>query len=199
MKVLFAVITAGRIEERFMASFVEALMTYTRVRPKDEVYFQIFGGFMTHVARNKAIELAIKEDLDYIVMCDDDMVLKADTLVNLVAREKDLVAAAANKKRPDFELCAWVEDDNGYFHEFVQPEKASLYPVDAVGFGVVAIKVDSLKQVTAPYCETTAHGGEDVGLCRKFTKAGLEVYVDTENSVGHIGRLVVENGIPVVQ
>lgn len=197
MKILFAVITAGRIEAGFMSSFVDALMTYTRVHPEGEVYFRVFDGSMTHIARNQALEMAIEAEIDTIVMVDDDMLLKSDTFANLVTHDVPMVAAAAYKKRPPYELCAWHYVEGRYYP--LEGEMQPLELVHAVGFGCVAIQIKELRKVKAPYCVPTAVGGEDIMLCRKFNDAGLGVYLDTANSIGHIGRMAVVDGQVVVQ
>ena len=46
---------------------------------------------MVHVARNFAVKIALKENFDYLLFCDDDNAPEKDALKLLLEADKDII------------------------------------------------------------------------------------------------------------
>jgi hypothetical protein len=66
--------------------------------------------------------------------------------------------------------------------------KDKLVECDAVGFGAVLIKMETLKSVEGPRFMSTCGTGEDIYFCYLAKKKGFRVFMDTRVKLGHVGH-----------
>ncbi len=134
--------------------------------------------------RTALVKDAIARGATHILFVDSDMQFPSDTLVNLLAHEKDIVGVEYNKRilplTPVFE----------------QPNKSdTLYETKAVGTGLILIKLSVFEKIkNDPYFNfgRNAEGetvlGEDAWFCNVARDAGFQVWVDPTVKVHHLGE-----------
>lgn len=159
-------------------------------------------------------------DFDYLVMLDDDHTFPPDAIWRLVASGKDVIGALAYRRmthadprQADHTSCVFRWGDPNDPEDGVMSvdglEHTGLHRVDAIGFGMVAIKVEVLRglqrAIKAKDLVITrdptkydnaervsrmfdfAKLGEDIGFCAKASRLGYEVWLDTDLILGHLG------------
>lgn len=187
-----------------------AMLAYSVAAIGDSVNFVIHhvGGTYVHKARQQLIEEVIRDEADYCLWIDSDMRFPRDSLIMLLQHEKDMVGInystrgipprfVAIKERTKFDdggvlvpgaVCPTWEDSTG------------LEEVDAVGFGLVLMRMDILNDMPDDeplfFYEWSTdtgklHVGEDVWFCAKVVEAGHKIFVDHDLShrCAHTGAI----------
>jgi hypothetical protein len=164
-------------------------------------YWYTAGRLLTQMAREKLVEHAIKENMDYIIFYDDDMILPPDFAIKMLETMRkhpkiDVLGALAFMRNPPhypviYSVIEGFDRLSGgeyYIRNFVKRyPKNSLVECDAVGFGGVCIKVELLKKMKAPYFMVTTNLGEDIWFCYKAKKEyGARIFMDTSIKMGHL-------------
>lgn len=168
-----------------------------------EFYWHTTGRLLTALAREKLVQEALKGDMDYIFMYDDDMLLPIDGVERLIIDmekkpEIDIVAPLAFMRNPPHYAVIYTTIE-GYDQKSHQPyftnnfvkryPKDTLVECDAVGFGAVLIKMDMVKKMQPPYFFSTTGSGEDIYFCMKSRKeAGARIFMDTRVKLGHLSK-----------
>jgi hypothetical protein len=149
------------------------------------------GRLFVAYAREILAERALEADMNYILWIDDDMLLPHGLFERLISFDKDIIAPLAFMRVPPFSPVMWKanEDASGYktFEQYDSYPKDELFPVDALGFGVVLMKTDILKKIPKPWFMGNAPIGEDILFSHKCKCQGMQPYVDTGWQVQHIG------------
>lgn len=141
--------------------------------------------------RNMAAEVALDQELDYLLFVDDDVLLPTDGLTKLLNLDADIAAGDV--------LIRGYPFDHMLFR-YTDASKASMLPlktvpkrlgplkVDAVGFSFCLIKVSLLKKVFKPFFITGPTNTEDIYFCLKARKnvPDCTIRADTSIQCGHI-------------
>ncbi len=143
------------------------------------------------VARNAAVDYALKMECDYLFFYDDDMVLHPDIIERLFARKKDIVMALCYIRGYPFRPMMFRFDGVGnldlydYKDEDVED---GLVKVDAVGNACTFINCEAFKLIPEPWFVTGKTHTEDVYFCMKARDyiEKLELYVDVSFESGHM-------------
>jgi len=171
----------------------------------------IFGWFttgrlLTAYAREKLAENAIKQDFDFILMMDNDMLYPIDFVECMLKDMEDnpqidvLAPLAFMRNPPHYAVMYMVEEGydpilkkDYYINKFVRNyPKNKLVECDAVGFGAVIIKTSLLKKMKPPYFMSTAGSGEDIWFCYKAKReANARIFMDTRIKLAHLGSPVI--------
>lgn len=161
-----------------------------------QFYVCSIGKVFTALARERIAEEAVKMDMDYLFMIDDDMTSDPDLFESLYRHDKDIIAALAFTRSEPHSPVIYrlnsgydpVEHSNYYINYTVfDYPKDTLVECDAVGFGAVLIKCDVLRKMKKPWFMSTAGSGEDIHFCHKAGKDGFKIFMDTSVKLGHIG------------
>ncbi len=167
---------------------------------KTPVYKEVFHiprGFIT--ARNTMIEEALKRDFTHIIFIDDDMVFNEDAVTKLLCREVDICSGYAIQRITPFLVCQFLANDETKTTHTYEAIDIGFRQVDAVGSFFLLCNLEAIKKIQAPWFKfgATLNGygmanneegiGEDVYFGLKAKMAGLDVYVDTDLEIGHIG------------
>lgn len=168
-----------------------------------EFYWYTTGRILTALAREKLVQEAIKGDMDFIFMFDDDMVLPIDTVEFLLRdmeehQEMDVVSPLAFMRNPPHYAVIYTTIE-GYDQGSHQPyfinnfvknyPKNKLVECDAVGFGAVLIRMSMVKKLKPPYFFSTTGSGEDIYFCMKSRQeAGARIFMDTRVKLGHLSK-----------
>ena len=162
------------------------------------------AGSLVYISRNSMSEVAVKENLDYILWIDSDMVFSADLMQRLyqtmTENNLDILAPICFRRRAPFNPVIYKKIRFGMFgdNEVVEYDdypKNSLFEVDGVGFGCVMMKVSVLKEIEekekgwfTPY----PGFGEDLSFCIRAKRCGYRIWCDSSIKVGHISQTVVD-------
>jgi len=167
----------------------------------DDIEFQFnwstVGRVLTPLARERLTEWALKSEVNYMLMIDDDQICPVDMFEKLYKHNVDVVAALAFMRiAPHYPVIYKTEE--GYdplsHLEYFTTQNVRNYPknklveCDAVGFGAVLIKMDVIKKMKNPWFMSTTQSGEDIWFCHKAKKeAGAKIFMDTSVKLGHLG------------
>jgi hypothetical protein len=133
----------------------------------------------------------VVKDFDYLFAVDHDVTFPRDTLVRLMAHDKDLVAGIYRQRvEPQaieiFDLAQQRMDIS-------EVANRGLVEIGGCGFGCVLVKKKVLEGVGYPqfeYHPALDHGNtvsEDTDFCAKAMKRNYKLYCDSSILCGHIG------------
>lgn len=145
-------------------------------------------------ARQAAFKKAVDEGFTHLLCIDDDMEFAPDILDTMGIAGKPVVAANCCRKTEEVIGTAIGEDGK----PIDSHGKTGLEEVAWVGFGVVLIDVNVVREIPAPHFEVRwiedkqDYLGEDMYFFNKCRQFGFEVWVDHDasNKIGHIGDYV---------
>jgi predicted O-methyltransferase YrrM len=165
-------------------------------------------GALIDTARNRIFRKAQKENADYLLFVDSDMVFPADALQKLIALDKDVATGVYfSRKAPHRPIIYnWTGKETGVHRNYVDiPEEP--FKVDSCGAGFMLISRRVLDEWTqerykkygrpftrilADYGETGAdHLGEDTSFCLRCKELGYEIWADPTIELGHRGMQTV--------
>lgn len=146
------------------------------------------------ILRNRLIKKVLDEGYDYFFMVDSDIILKQETLLQLLSDKVDLVAnvfwTEGDPGSNRFWSNCWMHDQCSYTKEDAQRWiKPGLYEVGGTG----ACFLISRKALEAgvnysPIKNIQAFHGEDRWFCIRAAVAGFKIYIDTHRPVTHLYR-----------
>lgn len=160
-------------------------------------------GTYVHMAREKLLDIAIVNDIDYLLWADADMKFPPDSLERLLAHKLPLVGANYIKRSPPHTFTAvkkvaWKDSDEGKIL-ITDDSTFGLETVEAMGLGLALLDMHALGDCDASVGEVYPwfahayvngrHVGEDTVFCRHLVNAGIPIYVDHDLSkqVKHVG------------
>ena len=160
-------------------------------------FFTVSTGRMhTSYARELLAEEAVRVGADFILFIDDDMMVPKDMFPALMkhADKADMIAPLCfqrlppynpviydvkEKKQPDGRMFIYTDAVRNY-------PRDDVFQADAVGFGVVLIKVEILKKLPKPWFFSNNMIGEDIYFCLEAKKRGFKLLIDSSIKVGHM-------------
>jgi hypothetical protein len=157
-------------------------------------------------SRNVLLQMR-REDADYVLFIDDDIVIAPDTIDRLLSHKKDIVAGLCVIRidPPVPVIRQWVEETQNYGEIRKWNETNRLLQVDAVGTGLILLSQQVIEDVALAYHresylregrgewfeflrnEWDSEWGEDISFCWKATRIGYPVYVDLSVQPAHLG------------
>lgn len=131
---------------------------------------------------------------EYMLWLDSDMVFPATTALRLLGHKKSVVAANYVRRQPPFKGVAY-EKIGDWENPLPYKSENKLAEVEGIGMGCMLVKTSILDEIKQPYFEFTWTPqsndwlGEDMNFCQKISKAGHEIFVDTNLSmeIRHLG------------
>ncbi len=199
MKLLLGIPSAGSPVAPFLESVAQL-----RLPPSVTVLERVLitGNFVP-AQRDLIVERALERNADVLIMCDDDMVLSPNALVDLCALleadARNALAGALYYSRDSFRpmvVDRWDENDTRT--AVIPAFDREPVPVDGVGFGCVALRVSALRELMPPYfaahvfIERSAGRvrvcDEDYLFCARLRKAGHRVFLHPGVRCGHYDR-----------
>lgn len=196
MKTLIAVPCTDQVP----APFCQSLAQLQKV---GECALMMKTGALIYTSRDAMATEAIKNEFDYVMWFDSDMVFPADTLVRLMntLKEKDLdiISGLYFRRIPPYSPVLFdkleIEGEACEWSEFTKlPEE--LFEIGACGFGCVLMKTDVFFDVQAKFGQMFApigRNGEDVAFCWRARQCGYKIYCDPTLVCGHVGYSVVDD------
>lgn len=169
------------------------------VPPQVKLHFQNFYGYNIAQIRNLMADYTIRNNFDYMLWVDSDIVLPSDTLLKLLSPQKDIVSGVYIQRKPEKkipEIYLW-NSTGGMSNATVEDMQAPrLLEVAGCGFGCVLTSRKVLQDIGYPqfhYHDALDHKdtvSEDVDFCIKAKNKGYKIYVDTSIKCNHIGSTV---------
>lgn len=195
-------ICIGLLSNRgFKGETVMSLMRLLNESKEFSFHFAFIGsGYTIAENRNFLAVQAVKNNCDYLLMVDDDMMFPPETLKLLISRNKDIIGVPYNVRalsKPDEK--PGDRHNVTYFPEGDMPDPPEGEPIEvmAVGTGVMLVKTDVFKKLTQPYFsfDTYENGmtkvGEDSWFCYKAARSGYKIFCErTLTGLGHIGQYI---------
>lgn len=153
-------------------------------------------------SRHRLVQSAIAGGATHVLFLDSDMTFPPDTLLRLLAHDKDIVGAICPTRRslrppsnvqqaqPGTPKSTWT---------IVPPDpKGGLLRVTHVGTAVLLLRTSVFGKIEQPWfpnpwsADQNCYLGEDVGFCARMNEAGVELYADMSFSydIGHCGQHV---------
>ena len=173
--------------------------TATLIVPQMVLFFN--HGTLIAPQRRQLVQWAREVDVTHMLWLDSDMRFPKDVLINLLSRNKDIIAAAYPSRRlPIIRPTAFDDysDDGRKRNPHYVPEGSKeVMPVRAAGMGVMLTKLPVFDQIPEPWFTLEwddryqGYEGEDVSFCRRAHEAGYQVFIDheTSNEVAHMGTM----------
>jgi FkbM family methyltransferase len=148
---------------------------------------------------------------DYLFSVDSDISFESNTLVKLLAHNKDVVCGLYIQRIPGTHTLEVYERNGQGGVSNIPVDKLpanSLYEISGCGFGCTLVKKEVMVAIGYPqfkYYSAIDHRhtiSEDVDFCRKALEKGFRLWADTSIICGHTGKFTFNvdrnrmNGVP---
>jgi cellulose synthase/poly-beta-1,6-N-acetylglucosamine synthase-like glycosyltransferase len=175
------------------------------IKPPNSAVCRVRGQSVSH-NRNIIIETALKFKAKHIFFLDDDQVFPPDTLMKLLAHDKDYVVGHYCMR--DFPFRSVIFDDarpDGLVHTYdmTKAPHSGLVRIQASGAGGLLIKTDALLR-TSPLLRRDGKKAwftlgqlepdmwcDDIDFCKLMREAEIKMYCDLGTPLGHITNATV--------
>lgn len=195
MKFLIAIPSMDQVPARFAAS-----LSMLQKFDNTAVAFQISS--LVYTARNELGKAAIKNEADFVLWLDSDMVFEPDILMRLYQDYKDgkgdIISGLYFRRVPPYKPVLFdyfdVTAEGAFWTE--PPEiPEGIFEVQACGFGCVLMPTDALFDVFGKFGDAfspISGVGEDLSFCWRARQCGYKIVVDPGISLGHVGYAVID-------
>lgn len=180
-----------------------------RDMPEWDVFPKILTKREQFRARNNIFDLALINDVDWLLMLDDDMMLPPKLVQRLMAHNKDICGALYFQRGGAYHpvIMRQYEEKDGLrgvdFIRHFDPMLVSrgLYQLKGgvIGGGCMLIRKNVIQRFQQPVFWVDGIVGTDVHFCTKAQEQGYEVWVDTSIELGHVpneGEVITSRTIP---
>lgn len=144
-------------------------------------------------ARNKIVEDALRDGVDYLFFLDYDVIPPQQALIKLLSLKVPIAAGVYHLKQVPPQPLIQIE---GWPKAFEEYDLGDLVKADGVGMGCTLIHMDVFKKIERPWFKTSPGYSknmtpvpgmtEDIYFCNKARAAGYEIIVDTGIQCGHV-------------
>lgn len=147
--------------------------------------------------RNYITEQALQMKADWVLYLDDDHILRSDTLLRLLAADKDVISAHYTRRQEPFNpvLMSTELPDRRFMWKLLAPTEQGVISVAAAGAGCLLVKRRVLEALTPPYWTlgqiNPTSWGDDLDFCSRVRRAGFEIHCDLDTPIGHIMNCIV--------
>jgi hypothetical protein len=206
IKVMVSEPTLGWISHLVYDNRKDFMMELARFETRSDYKFYTMntGRLMIQYARELICDQAVETDMDYVLFIDDDMMVPKDLFEHLCNIDADIVAPLCTARNYPYEPVAYelkvkTDEETGNYGLRNKPmfdiPRNEIVEVDAVGFGVVLIKVDTIKKIKKPRFFVNQAVGEDILFCVNGRNQipGFSVKVNTGVNVGHLSDPIPRN------
>jgi len=169
--------------------------------PDTNIVLNIARGTILPSLRTSLVKEALNAPgVTHILWLDSDMRFPKETLIHLLAREKDIVGASYATRRYPVEPVSFDktlgQPGGAKAKYFVEPNDEGVFEVGATGMGVLLTSIKVFEQTPKPWFalgyapESEEFQGEDIWFMLRAKEAGFTTYVDAELSkmVQHLGE-----------
>ena len=191
MRVLIGLSTGEHIRKADFLPYFLGLQ-----KPNDCLISTIHGQSPAR-SRNIIIEQALNNKCSHVFFIDDDMAMPPDTLIRLLAHDKDVVTGLyLMRSYPHFPVIFDEAFENGFNkHIYLEDNQEGLIPITNCGLGCVLINTRIFEHLEKPYVrlgEVEKDGwSDDIGFFNRVREAGFSLYCDLDVKVGHMTSMML--------
>jgi GT2 family glycosyltransferase len=197
MKITLAICTNRGIKPKTAQCLLDLVNTH-----KDIDFHVLVAerGYTIAENRNYCVIQAQRNNSDYLLFIDDDMVFPKDTLEKLMSHKVGVVGVNSYSRcLPPASTVGLMDAKGQYMH----PDKHTAWQMQIptepficyfVGAGVMLINMKVFDDIKAPYFAFTTDkkgqvvNGEDGTFCDKARKVGFDIWCDPTIKIGHLGE-----------
>lgn len=192
MKTLIAVPCMDQVP----AQFAQSLATMKN----DNCIIAMQIGSLIYTSRNSLALTAIKEECDYVLWLDSDMVFPPNILDLLMEHtdKGDIVTGCYYRRVAPYRPVIYSKFDiteQGCTKEEPESIPSEVFEVEACGFGCVLMPTNILVDCFSKYGDlfSPINGvGEDLSFCWRVRQLGYRIVCDPSIYLGHVGHYVVD-------
>lgn len=167
-----------------------------------QIAFQM--GSLIYTSRNELAKYAIKNEFDYVLWLDSDMVFDDDLLERMMQtlqeNDLDMLTGLYFRRTMPYTPVLFNElalKTVGWrFSDFEELPEHGLFEVGGCGFGCVLMSTEVLISVQGKHRQMfhpLNNGGEDISFCWRARNCGYKIMCDPELVCGHVGYAVVND------
>lgn len=162
--------------------------------------YMFLSGMPFDHARNTGVEKALSGEFRWLFFLDDDVVAPHDTILRLMAHERDIVSGLYYRRAEPIVPVMMLEASPRPVWA-TQFTPGTLVKVDLVGSGCLLINRRVLETVAKPWFEWLLDRNdvpeeekcsEDFAFSRKARRAGFDIVVDTSIRCQHLGFSIAD-------
>lgn len=149
-------------------------------------------------SRNKLAAKAMKDEFDYVLWLDSDMVFSPDILEKLVADDKDIVSGLYFRRSHPYSPVIYkdseLKDGRLVWSDYTDYPKEELFKVAGAGFGCVLMKTDVIFDMAGKFGDWFTplySSGEDLAFCYRARELGYEIWCDSRIRCGHMSHQMI--------
>lgn len=155
-------------------------------------------GYTTAQNRIYVAVQAIKNQSDFLLFIDDDMVFPKNTLDQLLSHDKEIVGVLSYSRVLPLAPTVALMDESG---KYISPDTVAEYKIPEelfkchhLGGGVLLIKMSVFEAIEKPwfhfdmYPEGPMKVGEDAWFCEQAKSKGFDIWCDPTIPIGHLGE-----------
>lgn len=129
------------------------------------------------------------EQSQWVWILNDDHVFHADVLYKLLNRDVDVVTPLIFRRLPPFTAVASFDEVDGiplnYAQTVLPPD--GMVPILGSGTAGMLLTRKAVEAVEDPWFYNDRSMGEDYLFCTRLREAGIDLHLDLDNQMGHIG------------
>lgn len=201
-KIIIAIINNNNLfDYRFMKGVFDLYLTTSSMFPNTDLRF-IKACQVNHM-RNIAVTRSIVEKYDYLIQLDTDHLYEPDTIIRLIADDKDFVTVPTKMRVSPFLPTQ--------FYKFTKPIKSGgnavivtgdeteLIKIECSGPVAMLMKVEALKKLDFPYYYMDYSNGIDKTMggdfifCKQLKDKGFDLYLNPTINCNHFVRADVSS------
>lgn len=188
MRLSICVPARDQVHSVFALSLANLTSRLTRKNIDFEIHM-IFGSVIAD-QRNQLANEALDCGATHLLWLDTDIHFPANLADKLLSHNLDIVAANYSTRYEPYQSVAFLDPNDATLR---LNEKAGLHKVWAVGMGSMLVKADVFKELPKPWFSheynksTDTFGGEDIYFCNQAMHHGLEVFIDADIKLAHVG------------
>jgi FkbM family methyltransferase len=188
-QILIAIPTNKYIESETFKSIYDLI-----VPDGYKTHFQFFYGYNIDQIRNLIADWG--KNFDYLFCVDSDIVLPNDTLVKMIAADRDIISGLYIQRFSDrhvLELYQHTFNGGTENIPYEHIEGRGIISIAGCGFGCVLIKSKVLQTMQYPHfvyksaLQMEGTVSEDIYFCIKAKEAGFSIFADTSIICEHVG------------
>ena len=179
--------------------FVKSLVNLDRV---GDVAVKFISCSLVYKARNDLAEMAMKENADFVLWLDSDMVFPESLLKDLLAdmEGRDMVTGVCHMRRPPYLPCIYkvlrrgLTPDENLDEHWEDYPRDGIFEVEGCGMACVMMRTDVIRDVIERYhdCFSPMSGyGEDISFCFRARACGRRIHCDPAIQIGHRATTIV--------
>lgn len=162
----------------------------------ENVSWRVVTRQFVEFARNNIVKEALQINADYIFWVDDDALINPEILNRFIEHDKDIIVAPYSMRRPPYQVGVLKALDGNYENTGTNYQNVSysiiknhqgLMEIDGGGTHCMLCKMSVFKRINYPWFHVPElRGTEDMYMCLKARKEGINIYCDTDIFAKHI-------------